>query len=149
MTLTVTIILVLHKLIVIIHVMWIMSTLACFQLLRLHALSFSDILINHYHLFQGQLLCLKISSMLVWVFVGLIQKSIERLIDYELGYCFWSWNLLRLIDLVNLATSSLAERHWQTMLSKAQNWLASAELPSKYLVFCCTLCYGGLLLLPI
>ncbi len=90
MTLTVTIILVLHKLIVIIHVMWIMSTLACFQLLRLHALSFSDILINHYHLFQGQLLCLKISSMLVWVFVGLIQKSIERLIDYELGYCFWS-----------------------------------------------------------
>jgi hypothetical protein len=26
--------------------------------------------------------------------------------------------------------NGLAERHWQTMIAMAQNWLASAELPS-------------------
>jgi hypothetical protein len=28
--------------------------------------------------------------------------------------------------------NGLAERHWQTMMSMAHNWLASAELPSKF-----------------
>ena len=28
--------------------------------------------------------------------------------------------------------NGLAERHWQTMVSMAHNWLASAELPSSY-----------------
>jgi hypothetical protein len=28
--------------------------------------------------------------------------------------------------------NGLAERHWQTMVSMARNWLASAELPSSF-----------------
>jgi hypothetical protein len=28
--------------------------------------------------------------------------------------------------------NGLAERHWQTMVSTARNWLASAELPSSF-----------------
>ena len=28
--------------------------------------------------------------------------------------------------------NGLAERHWQTIISMARNWLASAELPSSF-----------------
>ncbi len=28
--------------------------------------------------------------------------------------------------------NGLAERHWQTMIAMARNWLASAELPAKF-----------------
>jgi len=28
--------------------------------------------------------------------------------------------------------NGLAERHWQTIVSMARNWLASAELPSSF-----------------
>jgi hypothetical protein len=31
--------------------------------------------------------------------------------------------------------NGLAERHWQTMIAMARNWLASAELPSKFWYF--------------
>jgi len=31
--------------------------------------------------------------------------------------------------------NGLVERHWQTMVSMARNWLASAELPSSFWFF--------------
>jgi len=31
--------------------------------------------------------------------------------------------------------NGLAERHWQTMVTMARNWLASAELPSSFCSF--------------
>jgi hypothetical protein len=46
---------------------------------------------------------------------------------------------------VNAAPSSrqdkngLAERHWQTMVSMARNWLSSAELPASFWFFRCVM----------
>jgi len=31
--------------------------------------------------------------------------------------------------------NGLAERHWQTLIAMARNWLSSAELPEKFLFF--------------
>ncbi len=70
--------------------------------------------------------------------LGMVPKRIISDFDLKLvgGRARWYHNSL--LVHVNAAPShhqdknGLAERHWQTIISMARNWLASAELPSSF-----------------
>lgn len=70
--------------------------------------------------------------------IGLVPKRLISNFDLKLIGGKASDYLNQLLIHVNAAPAyrqdknGLAERHWQTMISMARNWLASAELPSTF-----------------